>query len=65
MPSSQKSTDHLLAEMQSKGLASTGNGWLEKAIQQRNQALTLAVASSQLLVYDNLDRRLLDLSPGN
>ena len=65
MISSQKSLDCLLAEMQSKGLASTANSWLEKAILQKNPALTIGVASSRLLIYDRLDRRLLKLSPGN
>jgi hypothetical protein len=65
MISSQKSTDYLLAEMQSKGLASTGSSWLEKAIIQKAPALTVGVASSRLLVYDRLDRRIAFLSPSN
>jgi hypothetical protein len=65
MISSQKSVDDLLAEMQSKGLAATANQWLERAVQQKCPALTLSLASSRLVVYDRLDRRLLHLSPGN
>jgi hypothetical protein len=65
MISSQNSTEFLLAEMQSKGLASTGSGWLEKAIQQRNPALSIGVASSVLLCYDRLDRGLTLISPSN
>jgi hypothetical protein len=65
MISSQKSVDDLLAEMQSKGLASTANHWLEQAVQQKCQALTLSLASSRLLVYDRWDRCLPHLSLGN
>jgi hypothetical protein len=65
MINSQNSTDCLLAEMRSKGLASTGSAWLERAILQKNPALTIAVASSMLLVYDRLDRGLITLTPSN
>ena len=65
MIGSQKSIDNLLADMQSKGLASTGSEWLERAILQKNPALTVGIASSRLLVYDRLDRRLILSSPAN
>jgi hypothetical protein len=65
MISSQKSLGSLLEEMQSKGLASTGSSWLERAIRQKNPALTIGVAASQLLVYDRLDRHLLKISGAN
>lgn len=58
MINSRKNTEYLLAEMQSKGLASTANGWLVTAIQQKNPALTVGVAYSVLLCYDRLDRAL-------
>jgi hypothetical protein len=55
---SHTSTDRLLQEMQSKGLASTGNQWLEIAVRQKNPALTIGVAATKLLCYDRLDRKL-------
>jgi len=36
--------------------------WLEEAIEQKNPRLTLALADSILLVYDDLDKKLLDLT---
>ena len=36
--------------------------WLEVAIQQKNPRLTLALADSILLVYDDLDKKLLDIT---
>ncbi len=55
---SHTAIDRLLEEMQSKGLASTGNQWLEIAVRQKNPALTVGVAATRLLCYDRLDRRL-------
>jgi hypothetical protein len=65
MISSPKSTDDWFIEMQNKGLASTANGWLEKAIREKNPALTVGIANSRLLVYDRLDRSIVFLSPAN
>jgi len=36
--------------------------WLEEAIEQKNPRLTLALADSILLVYDDLDKKLLDIT---
>ena len=36
--------------------------WLEVAIEQKNPRLTLALADSILLVYDDLDKKLLALT---
>jgi hypothetical protein len=36
--------------------------WLEEAIEQKNPRLTLALADSILLVYDDLDKKLLALT---
>jgi len=36
--------------------------WLQEAVQQKNPRLTLALADSVLLVYDDLDRKLLALT---
>lgn len=39
--------------------------WLEKAVEQKNPRLTLALADSILLVYDDLDKMLLALTTLN
>jgi hypothetical protein len=39
--------------------------WLEEAIEHKNPRLTLALADSILLVYDDLDRKLLALTSLN
>ena len=36
--------------------------WLQKALLQRNPRLTLELANSVLLLYDDLDRKLLPLT---
>jgi hypothetical protein len=38
------------------GLLSTGNGWLEMAIEQKNPRVTLDLAQSEIMVYDLLDQ---------
>jgi len=38
------------------GLLSTGNGWLETAVEQKNPRVTLDLAQSEILVYDMLDQ---------
>jgi hypothetical protein len=58
-------TDRLLLEMQAKGLASTGNQWLEIAVRQKNPALTVGVAATKLLCYDRLDRAISRVSTCN
>jgi hypothetical protein len=52
-------------DMVNKGLVSTSNSWLNKAIEQRHSHLTIAVANSKLLVYDNVDRKILTLNNQN
>lgn len=39
--------------------------WLEKAVEQKNPRLTLALAHSILLAYDDLDKTLLNISTLN
>jgi hypothetical protein len=39
--------------------------WLEEAIEQKNPRLTLALADSILLVYDDLDKKLLAITSLN
>jgi hypothetical protein len=55
----------LLDEMVRRGLASTGNHWIETAVRTRNPRLSVGVASAKLLVYDKIDRHILSLSSGN
>jgi hypothetical protein len=55
----------LLREMIRKGLASTGNGWIEKAAQQKNPRLAVGIASSVTLTYDPIDRKLIVLNKNN
>ncbi len=38
------------------GLLSTGNGWLETAIEQKNSRVTIDLAQSEIMVYDLLDQ---------
>ena len=39
--------------------------WLEKAVEQKNPRVTLALAYSLLLVYDDIDIKLLTLTTLN
>jgi hypothetical protein len=52
-------------EMLKKGLVTTGNTWIEKAIEQKNARMLVSIASSRLLVYDALDLKLLMLGKNN
>jgi hypothetical protein len=40
-------------------------GWLEKAVEQKNPRVTLALAYSLLLEYDDLDKKLLSVATLN
>jgi hypothetical protein len=42
-----------------------GNDWLLKAIEQKNARLSVAIAYSELLVYDQIDRKLASVISGN
>jgi hypothetical protein len=52
----------LFREMLNRGLISSSNAWLEKAIDQKNPRLPISIANSRLLVYDSLDAKLLTLT---
>jgi hypothetical protein len=56
---------YLLEAMIRRGLASTNNTWIEKAIAQRNPHLPVGVASSVALVYDQLDAKILKITASN
>lgn len=51
----------LFDEMVEMGLISTGNLWIKIAIEQKSTRLPLAIASSRLLSYDQIDRKLASL----
>ncbi len=49
----------IFESMVREGRLTTGNGWLEAAVAQKNPRVTLDLAESQILDYDLLDRFLL------
>lgn len=55
----------LFGEMLKMGLISTGNLWIEMAIEQKNAKLPVARANSRLLTYDRIDRKLSTLGNFN
>jgi hypothetical protein len=55
----------LFTEMLKVGLISTGNSWIDIAIKQKNAKLPLAIASSKILTYDQLDKKVLTLGHYN
>lgn len=65
MTEGRNSIHVLLEEMVRRGLVSTSNHWIELAIRTRNPRISVGVASSKLLVYDKIDRRILPLSGCN
>ena len=65
MTEGRNSIHYLLDEMVRRGLASTSNHWIELAIRTRNPRLSVGIASSKVLVYDKIDRRIMPLSGCN
>ena len=51
--------DKWLSDMIDKGLASTTSSWIERAVEQKNDRMTVDLASSVPLTYSDLDRVLL------
>jgi hypothetical protein len=49
----------LFEEMLKKGLISTGNLWINIAVEQKNKRLPIAIAHSMLLTFDRVDRKIL------
>jgi hypothetical protein len=45
-----------------RNLVSDSPHWLQAAVQQKNPRLSLALADSILLVYDDLDKKLMALT---
>jgi hypothetical protein len=52
-------------EMQKMGLATSGNLWIETAIEQRSSQLPITIANSRLLTYDLIDRKITSLESFN
>jgi hypothetical protein len=52
-------------EMVRKGLVTTSNLWIKKAIEQKNPRLSIAIADSVVLTYDKLDRQIASLRKSN
>jgi hypothetical protein len=50
----------LFDDMLKKGLISTGNFWIERAIDEKNARLPIGIANSRLLTYDQIDRNILN-----
>jgi hypothetical protein len=61
MAENEGEIDKLFKRMLEKGLVSTSHHWIEKAVEQKNPRLTLDLARSALLLYDRLDKRLVNL----
>lgn len=57
--------DKLLNDMVHKGLASTNDSWIERAVYQRNDKMTLELANSVLLAHDDWDRIILRMQTLN
>ena len=57
--------DEWLNEMIDKGLASTSSSWIERAVEQKNDRMTVDLASSVLLTYDDWDKILLQAQTFN
>ena len=57
--------DKWLSDMVDKGLASTTSSWIERAVQQKNDRLTLDLASSVLLTYSDWDKIMLQRQSWN
>jgi hypothetical protein len=55
----------LFTEMSKMGLVTSGNSWIQNAIEQKNSQLPLAVANSVFLIYDRIDRKILTLHNSN
>ena len=57
--------DKWLNDMIHKGLVSTSSSWIERAVEQRNDRLTLDLASSVLLTYSDWDKIILQCQTFN
>ncbi len=65
MKKSDNAILRLFDEMVRIGVVSTGNLWIEIAVEQRNARLPIAIAHSRLLAYDRLDKMIINLEKLN
>ena len=56
MTNSEDRIDDIFEEMVETGLVSTSGRWIERAVVQKNERLTIELAYSTMLVFDVLDR---------
>jgi hypothetical protein len=57
--------DKWLNEMIDKGLASTTSNWIQRAVEQKNDRMTVNLASSVLLTYSDWDKTILQIQTFN
>jgi hypothetical protein len=57
--------DKWLNEMIDKGLASTTSSWIQRAVEQKNDRMTVNLASSVLLTYSDWDKVILRIQTFN
>ncbi|MFH1381474.1 MAG: hypothetical protein ABIH70_01105 [Chloroflexota bacterium] len=65
MENRENEVGDLFQSMVKMGLLSSGSFWIETALQQKNPRLTLDLANSAVLVYDPMDRKLINLKGWN
>jgi hypothetical protein len=65
MMNQKNNLDNFFEDMLRRGLVSTSNSWIEKAIEQKNPRMPISIAASKLLVYDVLDCKLIMLGRNN
>jgi hypothetical protein len=51
--------DRIIEKTLKNRLDTSSNAWLMRAIEQKNSHLTIGVANSELLVFDQIDRQLM------
>ena len=65
MASDMSDIDKWFHQMIDSGLVSTNNTWIERAVSQRNANMTVTLACSEPIVYDHLDKVLIQLEKLN
>jgi len=65
MTDSEDRIDDIFEEMVEKGMLSTSNHWIQRAIAQKNPRLTMDLADSRLLIYDRSDKLLFTITDLN
>ena len=65
MMNQKNNLNSFFEDMLRRGLISTSNNWIEKAIEQKNPRLPISIAASKLLIYDMLDFKLITLGRNN